>query len=908
MSLMTNEDGKILTNNGKAINKNELTILEVDDFVNKRLRDLGVFDTESTQEENRKLFAQAVYKSSGSFAESKGTLYIGQLGAMKIPVFAQCMSGYGNVFIYESAEGAKSYFNKYLYNVTGGKVLLMGDYSSYSKNEIDEVINNKVYDLNQRIDDAYMELESMIEESRNEIEDRENLISIIGAATETLAGVMSANDKKNLNTLVALIQNDENNVVDTINEVLAIFEQYPEGANLVELLGGKVDKIDVYTKPEIDEIFENAGIKKNLTIAQGAPINVVLSKLFTEIKNGTLTLQDSENLTINKTYNFKVSNVTSTLYVIELSTLNGAEYITSEAIDISGDVPSYVQYTSKMVFDDLYLPKLQITGIGGSDEEVVQQLMYYLFEQDTTTFYLINNTYYGKMTKNTGPGIVINIHRIYDGTEYSTAFNPSTINSYEDIPVTTTSYYNKDTVDNLLLYKADKADTYSKSQIDSFNSQKVDKTTYESKVEELEENISDLDNTKIEIDSLTAKNNIKNYQEVLWLGSDEIPEIPTQLPFGSSTDLITFLEGLKNLWSDIDSNLIEQYGYNRVVFLGLYGGKLVKVDIAKASSGNYNTRVHSSVYKTNVKECISLNTNKRYKLVNDTYTTIQEPSYFLEEFKIDNVMSLETNHNHIIMNPNVYYIIDSQVAPNLTFTLLDYDPKETSVYREYMGEIRVDENPVTAIIDERIRWNTAEGVTIEDHIINLEAKKTYLFSILNYIGLISSISNPQLDAPVLTLEGSVLSWDAINNAKTYRVYTPDNDLSMLSTTQIDLQNYITNPGVYTVYVEAKDNYYTDNVNSIEYVISTTLATPTNLVINESNTLSWDSVENASSYLVTLKETSSTKTVTTNLCDLTTFTELSTAGTYTFEVNAIGDNKVYLTSSASTTITVTIPEV
>lgn len=266
--------------------------------------------------------------------------------------------------------------------------------TTYTKTEVD----NKIWQVNDDMANNYMELESMIEESRNEIEDRENLVSIIGNATETLAGVMSAKDKKNLNTLVALLQDDENNIVDTINEVLAIFEQYPEGANLVELLADKVNE-----------------------------------------------------------------------------------------------------------------------------------------------------------------------------------------------------------------------------------------TTYNAKVEELEENISDLDNIKIEIDSLTAKNNIKNYQEVLWLGSDEIPEIPTQLPFGSSTDLITFLEGLKNLWTDIDSELIEQYGYNRVVFLGLYGGKLVKVDTVKASSGNYNTRVHSSIYKANVKECISLNTNKRYKLINDTYETPQEPSYFLEE-------------------------------------------------------------------------------------------------------------------------------------------------------------------------------------------------------------------------------------------------------------------------------------
>ena len=268
------------------------------------------------------------------------------------------------------------------------------DDTPYSKTEVD----NKIWQVNDNMANNYTELESMIEESRNEIEDKENLISIIGNATESLAGVMSANDKKNLNTLVALLQDDENNIVDTIKEVLAIFEQYPEGANLVELLGGKVDK-----------------------------------------------------------------------------------------------------------------------------------------------------------------------------------------------------------------------------------------TTYNTKVEELEENIRELDNTKIEIDSKLAKNNIKNYQEVLWLGSDEIPLLPIDLTSLPSTSVSSLLTNMKTIWSDIDVNKINEYGYNRIFLLAQYGGKLVKAEIVKTSSGKYGPTVHSSVYKNNVKECISLNTNKRYKLVNDTYTTIQEPSYFLEE-------------------------------------------------------------------------------------------------------------------------------------------------------------------------------------------------------------------------------------------------------------------------------------
>ena len=348
-----------------------------------KVRNVGAFET-STIGDGLKQFAKEVERLHNLIFKYNTTtcLYTGEI-AGDIPVFTW----------YNGDEEMKVLTPNTAYKVSNlfdEENITITDISSYSKTEVDNKLT------------------------------RSKLISTIGNATETLAGVMSAEDKKNLNTLVALLQDDENNIVDTINEVLAIFEQYPEGANLVALLGGKVDKIDVYTKPEIDNLL--AG--------------------------------------------------------------------------------------------------------------------------------------------------------------------------------------------------------------------KVNMNTYNAKVEELEENISDLDNIKIEIDSLTAKNNIKNYQEVLWLGSDEIPEIPTQLPFGSSTDLITFLEGLKNLWSDIDSNLIEQYGYDRVVFLGYVNSikKMVKCTIRYyESSGTYAINVHSSIYKNNVKECISLNTNKRYKLVNDTYTTPQEPSYFLEE-------------------------------------------------------------------------------------------------------------------------------------------------------------------------------------------------------------------------------------------------------------------------------------
>jgi hypothetical protein len=66
----------------------------------------------------------------------------------------------------------------------------------------------------------------------------------LGNATQSLSGLMSATDKQRLDVLHALLEEDtSNSVVDSINEILAIFNNYPEGADLVSALAGKVDKI-----------------------------------------------------------------------------------------------------------------------------------------------------------------------------------------------------------------------------------------------------------------------------------------------------------------------------------------------------------------------------------------------------------------------------------------------------------------------------------------------------------------------------------------------------------------------------------------------------------------------------------------------------------------------------------------
>ena len=70
-------------------------------------------------------------------------------------------------------------------------------------------------------------------------------VSDLITATQELSGLMSAADKTRLDALHALLEEDtSNSVVDSINEVIAIFNSYPEGADLVTTLAGKVNKVE----------------------------------------------------------------------------------------------------------------------------------------------------------------------------------------------------------------------------------------------------------------------------------------------------------------------------------------------------------------------------------------------------------------------------------------------------------------------------------------------------------------------------------------------------------------------------------------------------------------------------------------------------------------------------------------
>lgn len=73
---------------------------------------------------------------------------------------------------------------------------------------------------------------------------RAEFVAALGNATALLSGLLSPEDYSLLVTLRAMLgeEADVDTFVNTFNEILAIFQNYPEGADLVTVLNGKVDK------------------------------------------------------------------------------------------------------------------------------------------------------------------------------------------------------------------------------------------------------------------------------------------------------------------------------------------------------------------------------------------------------------------------------------------------------------------------------------------------------------------------------------------------------------------------------------------------------------------------------------------------------------------------------------------
>ncbi len=161
-----------------------------------------------------------------------------------------------------------------------------------------------------------------------------------------------------------------------------------------------------------------------------------------------------------------------------------------------------------------------------------------------------------------------------------------------------------------------------------------------------------------------------------------------------------------------------------------------------------------------------------------------------------------------------------------------------------------------------------------------------------------------LSAPVIELDGNVVSWEAVSGATSYTVYVNDDGTSVTGTSYTLT---MTEAGSYTIYVIANSTNaaYTDSVrsNTVTYTVEQTYPLPAPVIELDGNVVSWDAVEHAVSYTVTVNGAAQEPVTGTSY----TITE-TTPGDYTVTVVAnaeAGTN--YVNSPASNSVTYTVPD-
>ena len=148
-----------------------------------------------------------------------------------------------------------------------------------------------------------------------------------------------------------------------------------------------------------------------------------------------------------------------------------------------------------------------------------------------------------------------------------------------------------------------------------------------------------------------------------------------------------------------------------------------------------------------------------------------------------------------------------------------------------------------------------------------------------------------LAAPVITLNGKIILWSAVEHADGYEIYEGETLVSTQSETSYLIDKTADGNYVYTVKATSQSAAYLTSVasNQVEYVIATLDAPQVKL---EENILRWESVENAVRYEVYEGENLvSTQTATTYIIIK------NEAGSYHFTVKAISDKENYHNSTS-----------
>lgn len=157
----------------------------------------------------------------------------------------------------------------------------------------------------------------------------------------------------------------------------------------------------------------------------------------------------------------------------------------------------------------------------------------------------------------------------------------------------------------------------------------------------------------------------------------------------------------------------------------------------------------------------------------------------------------------------------------------------------------------------------------------------------------------KLDAPVPTADGKTISWEPIENARSYSVSVNGKSIaSELTSAQIDLSSELTLPGYYIIRVQAEggDNYTASDIGETCITVYEKAQTPSVTVTG--STANWNDVPDALNYTVKINGVIVSNVYEATGIDLSPYT--AGAGKYVISVIANGTG-YYLASEEGTAV-------
>lgn len=141
------------------------------------------------------------------------------------------------------------------------------------------------------------------------------------------------------------------------------------------------------------------------------------------------------------------------------------------------------------------------------------------------------------------------------------------------------------------------------------------------------------------------------------------------------------------------------------------------------------------------------------------------------------------------------------------------------------------------------------------HKISVQAEENGLYAASD-ISVVYCYTYGKLAAPSVTLDGSVLGWEAVEHAKDYAVLLDGKMLDAhVAGTTFDLSDYVAAAGNYIVSVRANETgfYRESDLSRIEYTLAVSLGKTEAEFDEKTLTLSWNAVVGAVTYVVSIDD-------------------------------------------------------